>query len=371
MESNSIMREEKSVLSSKVMKKLDPLVSIILPVYNADRYLTRCLDSLVNQTYGNKEIIIVNDGSTDNSLNIIKGFADKNECIRLFSIVNSGAGTARNVALKNIKGTLVMFVDADDWLEYDCIEKCMAYFRKYKDLQCVIFPYIREFKHLSIKNNFYGKNNLNMMGKGDVVYRRLFGLIGKEKNNPACIDDLNLSMGKLYYTRFVEGKSYPTKEKIIAGEDLWFNIQVFEDIKNIIYITDTYYHYNKVNDNSITKTYRKDDYIKNENLFNYLETVIDEKSLSDDFKEALVNRKVFSVVNYIRNVINNNDSYELKKNDIDLILSREDVKNRFKRFSFTHVPIYWSAFLYACKKRYVRILLIMAVIGEKIKYILK
>ena len=99
---------------------IDNLISIILPVYNAEKYIERALKSLINQSYKNIEILCIDDGSKDNSYNIIKEFKD--ERIKLFRQENSGPAKARNVGLSNSKGECIMFCDADDWYEPNMCE---------------------------------------------------------------------------------------------------------------------------------------------------------------------------------------------------------------------------------------------------------
>jgi len=92
-------------------------ISVIIPVYNVAHYLSRCLDSVINQTYCNLEILVIDDGSTDNSATIISQYAHKDTRIRTFNKTNGGLSSARNVGLQNITGQYVGFVDSDDWIE--------------------------------------------------------------------------------------------------------------------------------------------------------------------------------------------------------------------------------------------------------------
>lgn len=349
----------------------DPLVSIIVPVYNAEKFLSRCLASLVGQTYKNIEIVVVNDGSSDKSQDIINEFRMECNAIKAFLIKNSGAGEARNYAFKYITGELVMFVDADDWIDEDCVYKCVNYFKEYKDLECVIFPYIREFYGLSRKNNMLGDKTVYFHGDGNILYRRLFGLVGKEKACPASLDDLNLSMCKMYYTKFMQNKFFPKRDDIVAGEDLWYNLKVFEHMNNILYTTDTYYHYNKENDKSVTKIYRKDDVDKFKNLFKFMENTIIKNNLSDVYKEALNNRKVLSITNYVRNIMNSDMGYKEKSLGLFEVLSRKDIIKSFKSFDFKYLPLHWKLFFWLCKKQYIKILMIISMLGEKFKYFFK
>ena len=98
-------------------------VSIIVPVYNTENYIERCLNSLVNQTLEDIEIIVVNDGSTDNTGKILQKYRDK---IKIIEQKNSGIATTRNKGLEIATGKYIAFVDSDDWLEIDEIEKRQA-----------------------------------------------------------------------------------------------------------------------------------------------------------------------------------------------------------------------------------------------------
>ena len=108
------------------MKNL-PLVSIIIPVYKAEQYLRRCLDSICNQTYTHIEIITVNDGSPDNSLNILQEYARKDKRFIVIDKENGGANTAREIAMTKATGDWVTFVDSDDWIDKDYINELMSY----------------------------------------------------------------------------------------------------------------------------------------------------------------------------------------------------------------------------------------------------
>lgn len=106
---------------------MDDLVTIIVPVYNVEKYLRKCLDSIISQDYKNLEIILVNDGSTDTSLNICESFAAKDTRIILMSKDNGGQSSARNMGLDVAKGDWVMFVDSDDEIRKDMVSTMLGY----------------------------------------------------------------------------------------------------------------------------------------------------------------------------------------------------------------------------------------------------
>jgi glycosyltransferase involved in cell wall biosynthesis len=98
-----------------------PKVSVIIPVYNVEAYLRQCLDSVVNQTLKDIEMICVDDGSTDSSAEILKEYAKKDERIRVLTQSNSGAGAARNAGLVSAKGKWLYFLDGDDFIDEHCL----------------------------------------------------------------------------------------------------------------------------------------------------------------------------------------------------------------------------------------------------------
>lgn len=106
------------------------LISVVIPAYNAEQYIVKCISSLLDQTYKKLEIVIVNDGSCDNTANICDDYAKTDVRIRVFHKENSGVSDARNVGLQNCTGDYICFLDADDWIEHDYFEDVVAVLRK-------------------------------------------------------------------------------------------------------------------------------------------------------------------------------------------------------------------------------------------------
>lgn len=112
---------------------MDGLVSVIVPVYNSSAYLKRCIEAILSQTYTKLEIILINDGSCDNSLNIMREYERKDSRIRVFDKENGGSSSARNVGIREATGEYICFCDSDDYYEPDIIENLFLVFNKYKD----------------------------------------------------------------------------------------------------------------------------------------------------------------------------------------------------------------------------------------------
>jgi glycosyltransferase involved in cell wall biosynthesis len=134
-----------------------PLVSIIIPVYNVEQYLEECLDSILNQTYKNYEIIAINDGSTDNSAKILEKYKQKYEEIIVYHQENAGISVARNKGLKLAKGKYIYFLDSDDYIVSETIENLVKKMEKY-NLDLIRFaaePFMDEIKYEKFDKSLY------------------------------------------------------------------------------------------------------------------------------------------------------------------------------------------------------------------------
>ena len=127
-----------------------PKISVIVPVYNVDRYLEICIDSLINQTYDNLEIILINDGSTDDSKLICEKYLKLDKRIKLINQKNKGVSSARNNGIRNSSGEYIVFVDSDDWVDLDYFERLYNAAKKY-DSDIALATNIRVGKRKSKK----------------------------------------------------------------------------------------------------------------------------------------------------------------------------------------------------------------------------
>ena len=123
---------------------MQPNVTIIIPVYNVEAYLRQCLDSVVNQTLRDVQIVCVNDGSSDASLAILEEYADRDSRVTIINKPNGGVSSARNAAYPSIKGKYTLFVDPDDWIDLDTCEKCFEQAEQ-TEAEIVVFFFRREY----------------------------------------------------------------------------------------------------------------------------------------------------------------------------------------------------------------------------------
>ncbi len=208
---------------------LNPKVSVIIPVYNTEKYLFKCLMSVVQQTLKEIEIIIVNDGSTDNSNKIIKNFADNDSRIKVIKQKNQKQGAARNSGIKAAIGEYIGFIDSDDYIDPDFFEKLYLEASKNDaDIACVnILKHKGEYKKYNVK------------------YAKKLRAVEINKKIKLCSDKKGrffYCMNKIYKTSVLKGNKIFFPENCLH-EDVPFAIKVIYFSKRIISLPDIAYHY--------------------------------------------------------------------------------------------------------------------------------
>ena len=208
-------------------------ISVIVPVYKVEKYLPKCIDSLLSQTIQNIEIILVDDGSPDNSGAICDEYAAKDSRIKVIHIPNGGVSTARNIGIENAKGEWVSFIDSDDWIEDDYLFSMYNHAKKY-DLDIVVAGVTVEFSNedrISIQKN--------EQQEVFTVTRDL----GKAYHNLIKKSLSHYLWNKLYKKSFLDEYNIKMLPGIPVGEDFLFNIDAFINAKAIGLVTNIGYHY--------------------------------------------------------------------------------------------------------------------------------
>lgn len=211
-------------------------ISIIIPVYNAEKYLKRCLDSVLAQTYTNFELIIINDGSTDSSQVVIDEFASKDDRIIALVKENSGVSDARNLGIDNANRKYICFIDADDWIEKDYLE---VFIENVQEDTTLIFQDMWRGDYR--KSNFDTKKMTIKTQIDELVTD--FNLL--YNGGPVC---------KLYNHSIIENNHLRFSSKISYGEDLIFFLSYLSSIKDIQFVNYAGYHY-CYNEDSASRKY--------------------------------------------------------------------------------------------------------------------
>lgn len=194
----------------------NPKISIVVPVYNVEKYLEKCLESIINQTYHNIEIILVDDGSTDKSGELCDSYRVKDQRINVIHKKNGGLASARNVGMHTLTGDYIMFIDSDDWVDATICED-LLYAIRYYHVNASMCSYIREYPQKAIVKKIFDEN---VVLSGNLIERKLCGPLGEELKFPENMESLNSMWGKLYPAQAII-KENVTDNKIIGpSEDL-------------------------------------------------------------------------------------------------------------------------------------------------------
>ncbi len=260
-----------------------PKVSIIIPVYNVEKYLRKCLDSVVNQILLDIEIICVNDCSPDDSLSILKEYADKDSRIKLIDLKeNVGSGQARNIAMEQATGEYIMFVDSDDWLELDACEKVYDRINTNQSDVC-FFTY-----------NFYDeKTDRLRLNKNKLMLYEKYA----DDSGRVHLEDINFPYilsaevwYKIYKRSFLEKYSL----KMISGkcfEDTLFSNALLMYAKNISILNLPLYNYRVNNKSSITN-----------NAKYYTDYIYSREKTFDEILKNYADKRYFSIYS-ARNIL--------------------------------------------------------------------
>lgn len=216
------------------------LISVIIPVYNAERYIERCISSILKQTYSNIEIIVIDDGSDDNTINIIKNFEKMNDNLKLFSQKNSGAYVARINGVQKSNGKYIMFVDADDWIDENMVNSLWENSEN-GTIDYIMCGLIKE------KNN---KQNINIVPnkklRGKAIKKGVVSFFLNESiSGPYC---------KLIKRELFSSIDLNSPLNLVLQEDLYLNIKLLDKVRSFVSFSDNYYHY-CINENSITQKF--------------------------------------------------------------------------------------------------------------------
>jgi glycosyltransferase EpsH len=274
-----------------------PKISIIVPVYNVEKYLKQCLDSLVHQTFKNIEIICINDGSSDSSSKILNEYEIRCDRIIVINQVNYGVSVARNTGLDIARGEYLMFVDSDDWIDLDMCSVMYNIAQKY-DADIVLSTYVREYENTSLPKHLFD-GELIVFGQQEIkfnLHRRLFGLIGKELSKPEDGDSIVSAPLLLYKSKNISAIRFLDIKEIGTFEDGLFEIQAFAKCNKFVYIDRPFYHYRKTNSDSITTKYKDELIEKWQNLFDIMFEYIKTNYNEPVYYEALNNRIVISMI---------------------------------------------------------------------------
>ncbi len=245
------------------------IVSVIIPVYGVEKYLRQCLDTVIHQTYKELDIILVDDGSPDACPSICDEYKEKDQRITVIHKLNAGLGLARNSGLEIAKGEYIVFIDSDDWLELNYIERLVDTAKENEsDMVVCGFFKCENGGNKKCDSFSYVETEISY-DESQIVEEVLMPVLGAK---PEAKNDIDHSMSvwtNLYSRKIiVDNKIAFVNEREFLSEDLFFNIHYIMSCNKITVIPDVLYNY-RFNNQSLTNAYRTDRYQLLCKLFSY------------------------------------------------------------------------------------------------------
>lgn len=315
---------------------MNDLITIIVPVYNVEKYIEECIQSIINQSYNNIEIILIDDGSTDSCGKICDEYKEKDNRIKVIHKENGGVSSARNLGIEYATGKWVSFVDGDDWIDKEFCEK-MIKIAKEKSSNIVLCGYNRVSQS--------GIEKINSDGKVFIVNSREY-----------LINSLNPQTGfgfchmKLYNISILKNMKF--NEKLKVGEDALFNQQISEHIEKAVFLKENIYNY-RVHSNSVVRKFDAN-YVKKFKELMIVNREFIYNSFKDDvdIKTSYFNFVAFHVlliaVNYC---FNKENPRKDKINMLKEICNYEDFKEGIRKSNYKNLRYSTKIALFTIKHK--------------------
>ena len=229
---------------------MKPCVSIVVPVYNVEKYISTCIESILNQSLNNFELILVNDGSTDNSGKICDNYAMKDNRIKVIHKTNGGVSSARNVGIDISNGEYIGFVDPDDDIDKDMYKTMFNYtFDKSVDIVICKIKTINEITNRISESHIWEEKNC-IINKNDIECKLI----------PSILKDstysTNSSCNKIYKKEIFKSLNLRFDEEKHHGEDARLNLILFTNIERLVFVDKALYNYYIRQRESLTQTLR-------------------------------------------------------------------------------------------------------------------
>ena len=313
-------------------------ISVIIPIYNMEKHLENCIDSVLKQTLKDIEVILINDGSTDNSLSICNSYKKMDKRIKVINKCNSGVSSARNDGIKNSLGKYVTFIDSDDWIEKDMLQSLYEQAERNNCDMCLC-NYILQFKDRSENIELeVGKSNII---EKEILTDLILPFVGPEKvGENFNIAGFRSPWGKLYKRSIIEENNIRFDDKLSIGEDVIFNLEFLANSKKVSHVRDFFYHYIQHED-SILNRYKVNYWDICNSYINKIENFLYKKELILLSEQRLCIEKLNSIILCIRNECSRQNRKKLyeKIRFINLICSSNLAKDIYEGLDLNKLSI--------------------------------
>lgn len=288
------------------------LVSIIVPIYNVEKYLRQCLDSIVNQTYYKLEIILVDDGSTDECANICDEYAKIDHRIHVIHKKNAGLGMARNSGLEIANGDFVLYVDSDDWLENTMVEKLLIAIEQ-EQADFAVCGYQKQTNTGKVLSKNPCCPTKIVFIDDEISDKVLFPILGAKTEARNDIDREMCVWTNMYRMSIIKDNHIKfVSERVYLSEDLFYNINYIMQVKRAVFIPECLYNY-RLNDVSLTNAYRENRFQLLCNLYNSEIELLKKYDLYEAARQRVQRTFIMKMRNTVRILVNSDNEIRAKR----------------------------------------------------------
>ena len=327
----------------------EPKISIIVPIYNDEKYLKRCIESILKQTYTNIELILINDGSEDKSLEICEEYKKNDNRITIVNKENEGVSVARNIGIEKATGELISFVDADDYLEITFLQELFNIMKKYNS-QYVACGYSRVYdNHIEQVNN----DLKEILLTADEYLKKLlnvqtgYGFAHMKLINKNIIGNIRFD------------------ESLKVGEDALFNVMLCQNLDNVIIFNKSLYKY-YFNPNSVVRKFDKNYYQKYLESMEKMTEYINNKYINNyEIKQDLQNYIAYHILLICVNYCYHPQNKENNRKKLKEVCEEEIFKKAIQESNYNNMSITRKISLFTLKYRLYLIMELICKIRQK------
>lgn len=328
-------------------------VSIIVPIYNVEKYLDRSIQTLMKQTLQEIEIILVNDGSTDSSLEICKKYAQLDKRIYIIDKENGGVSSARNSGLEAANGEYIAFCDPDDYVELDMYE---SMYKKIIDTNadiCISNYIVENNKGMKGIYNFINKEVLD---EDEILNEVIMPMIAAETiDKKEFMGDFRSPWIYLYKLSVIQDNNLTFNINLPIGEDMVFNLSYLIKIKRLATLSRCTYHY-CINSQSATKKYREDWWGIHKNLIKEIETITSYYKENQGIKQRMNVFKIIYIIEAISQEAHkdNPKTYRQINKKLKGIVNDSLIIKSIEEYDYAHLKIHKKIWFLLIKIKWVQ-----------------
>lgn len=300
----------------KLAMDVEKQISVVVAVYNVEDYLPRCIESVLQQTYSNLEILLVNDGSTDNSGAICHKYEQIDSRIVVINKENGGLTSARKAGFEKANGEYFAFIDSDDYLEKDYFEKLFHCLTENGSDIAICSYYLDDGQNQIPRKLLHSKGSFTKEEYGVELILPSIYPIGEDKTRIP-----NFMWLRLYSRKVISDKCF-VSEREVYTEDLFFNAEAYLKCDKISIVDEPLYHY-CLNEASLTHKYRNNKYVMEKKRVKGIERILNQYGITDNSRLYLTNIRL--IWECIDNAIKI-DSYFGYKNEVKMLFQDHELR---------------------------------------------